>query len=418
MSNKFTNLTSSIFFLFICFHLNAQNTSLSMSSGYQNQIFYSMQNGEIINTSNQDWDIAFSTASMSSTIRTNDGKAVELYTYQDGDTSAWNDINNSAINNLPKLMFNSDTSWEYGAFDINQVGGFDYGWGIYNLQTHHLVGDSLYLIKTINGNWKKLWIKSKILGKYTISYADLDGSNIVNMNIAASNYSNKNFIYYSLDSDLIVDREPNKNDWDITFTKYLTPYPFQGGFTPYSVTGVLHNEGVEVAQADNISSPLTYNNYNLYSFSNNINTIGFDWKVFQGSYTIVNNLCYFVRDKSNNIWRLTFTNFEGTSTGNIEFNTKLLSSTAIEDIDGINTLKIYPNPTLLGQDIAVIYELKSNQEAVIMLHDITGKEVYSSTLRNNGLKSHNIATQNLCEGVYLLTINLDGIQKSERIIIN
>jgi hypothetical protein len=388
-----------------------------MSSGYQNQIFYSMQNGEIINTSNQDWDIAFSTASMSSTIRTNDGKAIELYTYQDGDTSAWNDINNSAINNLPKLMFNSDTSWEYGAFNINQVGGFDYGWGIYNLQTHHLVGDSLYLIKTINGNWKKLWIKSKILGEYTISYADLDGSNIVNTNIAASNYSDKNFIYYSLDSDLIVDREPNKNDWDITFTKYLTLYPFQGGFTPYSVTGVLHNEGVEVAQADNISSPLSYNNYNLHSFSNNINTIGFDWKVFQGSYTIVNNLCYFVRDKSNNIWRLTFSNFEGTSTGNIEFNTELLSSTVIEDIDGINTLKIYPNPTLLGQDITVVYELKSNQQAIIMLHDITGKEVYSSTLSNNGLKSHNIATQNLCKGVYLLTINLNGIQKSERIMI-
>ena len=144
-----------------------------------------MQNGETLNTSNQDWDIAFSTASMSSTIRTNDGKTVELYTYQDGDTSAWNDINNSAINNLPKLMFNSDTSWEYGAFDINQVGGFDYGWGIYNLQTHHLIGDSLYLIKTINGNWKKLWIKSKILGEYTILYADLDGSNMVNTNIAA-----------------------------------------------------------------------------------------------------------------------------------------------------------------------------------------------------------------------------------------
>ena len=237
-------------------------------------------------------------------------------------------------------------------------------------------------------------------------------------NIAASNYSDKNFIYYSLDSDLIVDREPNKNDWDITFTKYLTLYPFQGGFTPYSVTGVLHNEGVEVAQADNISSPLSYNNYNLHTFSNNINTIGFDWKVFQGSYTIVNNLCYFVRDKSNNIWRLTFTNFEGTSTGNIEFNTELLSSTVIEDIDGINTLKMYPNPTLLGKDITVIYELKSNQETIIMLHDITGKEVYSATLSNNGLKSHNIATHNLCKGVYLLTINLDGIQKSERIMIN
>lgn len=420
MPNKFTKFKCLIFALSICFDLNAQNVSLSMNSGYQNQIFYSMQNGETVNISNQNWDIAFSTASMSSTIRTNDGKGVELYTYQDGDTSAWNNINNNDINNLPELMFNSDTNWQYGAFDVNQIGGFDYGWGIYNLQTHHLIGDSLFLIKTINGNWKKLWIKSKILGEYTISYADLDGNNIVNTNISASNYTNKNFIYYSLDSDLIVDREPNKDDWDITFTKYLTPYPFQGGFTPYSVTGVLQNEGVLVAQADNITSPLTYNNYNQHTFSNRINTIGFDWKVFQGSYSIVNDLCYFVRDKSNNVWRLTFTNFEGTSTGNIEFNTKLLTntSTSIEDIDGINTLKIYPNPTLIGHEITVVYELKSHQKALLMLHDITGREVYSSKLSNNGLKLHKIATQNLGKGLYMLSINLDGILKSERIMIN
>ena len=55
-----------------------------------------------------------------------------------------------------------------------------------------------------------------------------------------------------------------------------------------------------------------------------INTIGYDWKEFQGSYVIVPNRCYFVLDKSANIWRLTFTNFEGTSTGNIEFNTELI----------------------------------------------------------------------------------------------
>ena len=77
--------------------LIAQSNQLSLNSGYTNQSFYSMQNGEVLNTSNQDWDIAFSTGSFSSTIRTNDGKGVELYTYQLGDTSAWNNINSSDI---------------------------------------------------------------------------------------------------------------------------------------------------------------------------------------------------------------------------------------------------------------------------------------------------------------------------------
>ena len=119
----------------------------------------------------------------------------------------------------------------------------------------------------------------------------------MDVSIPASNYADKNFIYYSLDNNLVIDREPNKNSWDITFTKYLTPYPFQGGFTPYSVTGILHNIGVSVAQVDNISSPFTYSDYSSHTFSNMINTIGFDWKQFGGmGYVILNDRCYFIRD--------------------------------------------------------------------------------------------------------------------------
>ena len=141
--------------------LIGQNNQISLSPGYANQSFYSMQNGEIINISNEDWDIAFSTDAFSATIRINDGKGVELYTYPLGDTSSWTTINNSSINILTNPMYNSDTQWSSGAFDTNQVGGFDYGWGIYNLQTHHIVGDSLFIIKTVNGTWKKLWMEQK-----------------------------------------------------------------------------------------------------------------------------------------------------------------------------------------------------------------------------------------------------------------
>ena len=86
-------------------------------------------------------------------------------------------------------MYNADTSWEYGAFDLNQTGGFDYGWGVYNVQTHHVIGDSIFIIKTINSNWKKLWVKSKISGVYEIQYANLDGSNVVSTTIETSNHT-------------------------------------------------------------------------------------------------------------------------------------------------------------------------------------------------------------------------------------
>tara|TARA_B100001142_G_scaffold85490_2_gene86894 strand:- start:28943 stop:30190 length:1248 start_codon:yes stop_codon:yes gene_type:complete len=400
-------------------NLFGQNNQISLNSGYTNQSFYSMQNGEVLNVSNQDWDIAFSTDNFSSSIRTNDGKGVELYTYHLGDISSWNNISSNDINNLSELMFNTDTSWGYGAFDINQTGGLDYGWGVYNMQTHHVVGDSLFLIKTINQNWKKLWIESKISGEYQIKYADLDGSNEMNMSIPALNYSDKNFIYYSLDNDQLIDREPNKNDWDITFTKYMTLYPFQAGFTPYSVTGTLHNAGVEVAQVDNISSPLTYSDYSLHSFSTTINTIGYDWKEFQGSYVIVDDRCYFLRDKSGNIWRLTFINFDGTSTGNIEFNTELIQSTDVNDLNSITSFAIYPNPATKNEELTLIYDLSTdNSKVTVRIYDVSGRERYVSELNNHGLMSRTINIEGFNPGIYMISINADGMQKTERIVIN
>ena len=139
-------------------NIQSQNQSISMNSGYANQIFYSMQNGEMVNIQNDNWDIAFSTDAFSSTIRINDGKGVQLYTYHLGDTTDWNMTNTSTPNILYNQMYNSDITWETGAFDINTTSsGFDYGWGVYNLQTHRIVGDSIFVIQTINGNWKKLW---------------------------------------------------------------------------------------------------------------------------------------------------------------------------------------------------------------------------------------------------------------------
>ena len=353
----------------------AQNTEISLNQGYENQSFYSMANGEIVNTQNNNWDIAFSTDAFSSTIRINDGKGVELYTYTLGDTSSWNTIDNNSINILVNPMYNSDTSWELGAFDVNTTNGMDYGWGVYNLATHHIIGDSLFIIKTVDGNWKKLWLEKKVSGEYLFKYANLDGSNMINQNVQASNYNDKRFIYYSLESDLIIDREPILSDWDITFTKYITPV--QG--MPYSVTGVLSNSGVEVAKVDNIPSPLTYTNYGAHNFTQEINSIGYDWKTFSGTYVIDSDRLYFIRDYQQNIWRLVFTNFDGMSTGNIEFNTELLSATNTNNHEYNNSLELYPNPASTDNNIILIYDIKSN-DGVVNIYDITGET------RHNGIE--------------------------------
>ncbi|MAM04865.1 MAG: hypothetical protein CMD06_02775 [Flavobacteriales bacterium] len=400
----------------ISINIHAQNTLVSMQSDYKNQIFYSMSNGEVLNVQNDDWDISFSTEIMSSTIRINGGKGVELFTYPLGDTSSWNNINTSTPNILTNVMHNSDTSWAMGAFDKYTLGGFDYGWGVYNLQTHHVVGDSLFLIRTVNGNWKKLWIKRKVAGEYIFKYADLDGSNIMDQSIIASNYSDKRFIYFSLDQNQIIDREPNLLEWDITFTKYITDYPFQGSFVPYSVTGALINDGVEVAKALNIASPSTYTDYSQHDFETIINSIGFDWKTYQGSYVVDNSRCYFIKDLSNNIWRLFFTSFDGASTGNIEFNTEMVSSPAsVGNLLKENKLVIYPNPT--SGNSKLILDLKESINT-ISVYDMFGKIIFQEKVNINSFSYIDIPSSEFNSGVYIINIsNGSKVVKEQKLVV-
>ncbi len=403
-----------MFALISALNTTAQNQeTISLNPGYTHQSFYSMQNGEIVNIENDNWDLAFSTDSYSANIRINDGKGVELYTYNLGDTSSWSSINNSTPNILTNPMYNSDTSWQYGAFIMNQSSGmFDYGWGVYNIQTHHIVGDSIFVIKTVNGNWKKLLIETKASGEYFFKYANLDGSNEINQNIQASNYSDKRFIYYSLENDLIIDREPALSDWDITFTKYRTPV--QG--MPYSVTGVLSNIGIKIAQADNVTNPILYTDYTNHNFDNYINSIGYDWKQFQGSYIIVPNRVYFIKDYQEQVWRLVFTGFEGSSTGNIEFNAELLSTTSTNNSLVKGSLDIFPNPSVNNQKITIIYDMQKANS--ISLHDIYGKEIYFSKINKSGFNTYTIDKNKIAKGTYIVNIsNEKGYSITKKLIV-
>lgn len=389
----------------------AQTVQISMGNNYANQVFYSMQNGEIKNISNDNWDLAFTTDQYASTIRTNDGKGVELYTYHLGDTSDWQNINISIMNNLSSGMYNSEISWYDGAFENNSLGHPDYGWGVYNMINHNVTGDSLYIIKTINGNWKKIWIQELTTsGEYIFKFANLDGSNETTQSILKTNYTDKNFIYFSIDQNTIIDREPISSEWDITFTKYISPVQAM----PYPVTGVLTNSNTEVAKATGITDPLTYFDYSNHNFNNEINSIGYDWKSYQGSFVVDANRCYFIKDKNENIWRLVFNSFDGMSTGNIEFNTELIFNTSSVNINKTNSLNVFPNPTTQNTNLIFDFE----EECLINIYDISGVKVYSKQLNSGGLELINLPTENFDAGLYFLVVYKENrVLAKEKLIV-
>ena len=169
---------------------------------------------------------------------------MELYTFSLADTSGWSSINNLSINSLPSPQFNSDTGWSVGSFDVYSSAFPDYGWGIYNMLTHNVVGDSLHIIKTTDGIWKKLWIEKLDAGVYFFKHANLDGTNLITQQVNTNNYLNKKFVYYDIDSDQTLDKS-QPMIMAFTFTKYIIvmnqPYSLV-----YFVTGHRSCEGIEI----------------------------------------------------------------------------------------------------------------------------------------------------------------------------
>ena len=408
-------LTYSLILLFLCSY--SQNSdSVILNSSYTNQSFYNLNDGEIANIDNTNWDLAFSSSGYGSAIRINAQAGVELFVYPNGDINDWNSVDITNINNWSSII-NSDTTWTIGAFNATSdpTNSLDLGWGVYSTITHHITGDSIHIIKLSNGNYKKLQMIKLSSGVYDFKYANIDGSNEVTTNVSKSNYTSKNFGYYSLTNEAELDREPDSDSWHILFTKYVSEiYPG----TNYAVTGVLTNKDIEVAKAEGVD--ISNVNYNSYSFSSQINTIGYNWKSYNMSsfsYDIVDSLCFFIKDDFGSIWKLQLTGFEGSSSGKINFNVENILSASDNVLDK-NVFAIYPNPTK-SKEIKIIYDLNYSTSSLnkFDFYDLNGKLVKSLKLANNGFFERDVNLYDLKSGIYFVSLITDEKSFQQKLII-
>lgn len=299
-----------------------QTVKLSMGAGYANDIYYSLQNGLISTAPRDEWDIAFYTNPMSSSILTNDGNGVELYVWPNGDKDAWESVDTTGIANWNTLynVYN-DTTWQNGAFDYGAYGQLYYGWGAYDQNTHYVYGDSIHILLFADGSAKKLFIeKGKgMTNEFHFKYSDIDGENEVNEILLCADYTDLNLIHYSIINQKAIDHEPVATEWDMVFTKYMAEIDMGGMLVPYPVTGVLCNNDIQIAKL--VETDTASNDYVTAEFSKIINTVGSDWKSFNMetfSYDILENQLYFVKDLNGKTYKIVFTGFD-MSTGDIEF---------------------------------------------------------------------------------------------------
>jgi hypothetical protein len=387
-----------------------EEDSITMGAGYANDIYYSFQDGEVSSVARANWDIAFYTLTWSAGIMTNDGIGVELYLYPTDDTSGWNAVDTAGLSTWP-VLYNSTTDWEIGAFNRNELGHPDYGWGVYNTITHNVVGDSIYILKLANGSFKKFQVieKISIQNDYYFRFANLDGTGEVNEMVDCSGYEDKNFVYYSLTEEAILDREPLSESWDILFTKYMGE--LEGGI-PYPVTGALNNLTIPANRFDQVGPD--FEDYTAAPMDTARSPIGHDWKYFDMntfSYVVEDSIAFFVMDHQKDVYKLVFSVFDY-AVGKVVFTKTKVHTSAIDEISPDLSFAIYPNPA--NEEIHICLDGSDAWEEM-SISDLSGKVIYSKNIRQQ--KTISIPAEHFDPGFYLVKVKKNGSGAVQKLVI-
>lgn len=396
---------------------NAQlvSDSVTMGAGYANNIWYSLQNDEqgTAQAANN-WDLGFATTITpsnplaASIIFNNKIGSVYAVPGSNGTDLATADTTGMAS---WTALYNSEATWGEGALNAASAGGTDYGWGNYDAVNHTgIVANRVFAIKYTNNSVKLFTVSLSFMTQsYTVEFSNADHSGTGSTTVGITAYATKNFVYLPL-GGAVIDREPASSTWDLLFTQYAAnngaPYPYN------MVTGVLHNVGVEIAEVQPVNNPETDMSYGSATYSEDINTIGYDWKTYAGSYTIADSLVYFVKDVDGDYWRLIMTGFTGSSMGKTNFKKEKVTSLGITENKELIS-GIYPNPA--ANNVTVLVDSKSN--ATVKVVSMTGQVVFENAAASNGLEAMNISTAEFTNGVYLVQVSIGTLATTQRLVV-
>lgn len=399
-------------FLAASLGLNAQETiaNLSMGPSYSHNVYFDFDTGQSESFEAGLWDIAFlRTGTYSFAERINDGLGIKVYEASNNPDD-YATVNPADIASWTQL-FNSDTVWEAGAFDF---GSAPYGWGDYNPVTHHVEGTVVYVLKYADGSFKKFMIEDFFNG-YTFKYASWNSSssNWENEHIVTlpnSENQGKLFNYYNLREHQSVVASADLENWDLVFQTYVTDI----SGVMYPVIGALQNPNVKVAES-------TDPNVNLLSesdFKEEINSVGYDWKTFDGGgYSVNSDLYYFLKNEDGKVYRFHFLNYEGSTTGNLSFGYEdVTDQMSTVSFDQLNSFSIYPNPVITGQ-LNLLYEGTETGPAKVEIRDLTGKLLISNQLPGSGFYHHQIDLSRIPKGIYLVNFTIGRYSDSQKLII-
>lgn len=414
-------ITLSLLLLTSTMSLKAQTPildSVIMGTGYANEVYYTLEAGTKSQHAASDWHLGFSTNVYSGTIMINAGltssgpglPGATLAIWPNGTNADFESVDTVGYSTWRKLI-NDSLTFEIGAFNQNSTGGYDYGWGSYNMSTHIMSGDSVYIYKFGNRAYKIDIIK-KELGTITLRYADVSsntaGTEVV---IPAATYSGKNFVFFNLVDGQIKDRE--LAGWDLWATKYHDMY--NTVIPDQEVTGILTNPKWEVSVVNvGAGNQASHTDYTMGSYVNHKNEIGQSYKSLAGiSWTVTNSKVYYLQNAEGDIWKWYPTKFVGTSEGKTVFYKQKVAFAGLTE-EGTQFVEIFPNP---AQDqLTIAFDSKASTADIIVRNQMGQVVAFENINTTSGINQQKLDISALTKGVYFVEINQNGIATVKNVV--
>lgn len=307
----YLNLILIILFLNACFEDDEKIIPIFIEeveipySMYEYQTYFNIAEQSVVSHHNySDWDLGFESSKDGSHIILNYARF--MYAGNTFETDFY-----SVKSNIANKMFFDNSSGNLDSTVIKD-------WAEFSDPQNPVYSGNVYIIdRGKNELGEEFGLKKIIFEKlesdtFYVHYANLDNTNEHFLKVPKD--STVNFTLFSFEGEgQFITSEPDKETWDICFTKYSTIIPDDYGTpTDYLVRGVLLNpyKNIEVA-VDTINyfyeiQPEMIINYN---YSNHRDAIGYEWKVYSDVYEILDYNSYILKNINGLNYKLRFTSF-------------------------------------------------------------------------------------------------------------
>jgi len=289
-----------------------------MGSDYANQVYFDLSEGTAVVRPANSWDLAFQ-SSGGTAVRSNFAKKTGVYAVTTDFTST---------TQVPATGLRYDDI----SLDLTKTAVGDWQGKTYVINLGLNPPTS-----AVSLGFKKFRVEGFSNGKYTLRYANLDGTEDKTVEIPVN--TKTNFTYFSLINSTVVDVEPEKGKWDIVATGITQPgggppgsYVVSVGFLTNRFENVqvaVHNPAADLAASDLPTAPinnvasseskydvLTKADFQTLSPTTDAAVIGKSWWQIlqphaQANYKVYDWKTYMIQDAEGRVYKMKFLTFKG-----------------------------------------------------------------------------------------------------------